>query len=186
MQAGNVCIYGLFRVALILRYLLKGTQPFGRRTQYRPGAKNVRIGEKVDLNNVHLVRHGIVMLVRTSRLVCLLPPNLRAIRTLQYNVYNGIYWGCWERWLTHLKLYPTFGQTITVNTETTPLVASYVVSVVEPFTCPGIFTAIGTVTIDSVTYTAATPDIFADETGVITRVGTWSQITLATATPQIV
>ena len=65
----------LFRVALILRYLLKGTQPFGRPTQYRPGAKNVRIGEKVDLNNVHLVRHGIVMLVRTTRLVCPLPPD---------------------------------------------------------------------------------------------------------------
>ena len=74
-DAGRKCIYGIFRVALILRYLLKGTQPFGRHTQYRPGAKNVRIGEKVDLNNVHLVRHGIVMLVRTTRLVCLLPPD---------------------------------------------------------------------------------------------------------------
>ena len=126
------------------------------------------------------------MLVRTTRLVCLLPPDLRAIRTLQYNVYNGIYRRCCKRRLTPLKLYPTLGQTITVNTETTPLVATYVVSVVEFFSCPGIFTAIGTVTIDSVAYTAPTPDIFADETGVITRVGTWSQITLATATPQIV
>jgi hypothetical protein len=63
-------------------------EPFRKPTQYRP---SVRIGEKVDRNNVHLVRHGIVMLVRTTRLVCLLPSDSRGIRKLQYNVYNGIY-----------------------------------------------------------------------------------------------
>ena len=75
--AGNV--FKCIRVALILRYSLKGIQPFGRHTIPSRSEKRVRIGEKVDLNNGHLVRHGIVMVVRTTRHVCLLPPDLRAI-----------------------------------------------------------------------------------------------------------
>jgi len=87
-----------------------------------------------------------------------------------------------------LKLNPSLGETITVNTETSAWTVSYVVSVFQPFSCPGIFTVSAFVTVDSTTYTASTPDIFAlpDATGVITRSGTWTQITLATATPQIV